>query len=1041
MNMIIEAALSRIRTVVLLFLLAMIMGMVALNSIPKESTPDISVPFAYISINHEGISPEDADRILYKPMYKELKGLSGLKEIIATASQGHLSIQLEFEVDVDIDEALVDVREAVDTANGQLPSSTDEPTVKEINLSLFPVMVVGLSGNVDEKLLFTMAKDLQEKIEALPGVLEAKIQGDREEVAEIIIDPAKLDSYNIDHGQLFSLISNNNQLVAAGNLDTGAGRFSVKVPGLIESTNDILTMPVKVDGDQIVRFADIAFGHRTYKDADSNARINGKPALAIEVSKRLGSNIIETLDEVKKVVREETQQWNNGIEVTFSQDQSIQIIQTLDDLFNNVLFATLLVMVIIIASLGPRSSVLVGVAIPGSFLIGILVLSTLGYTLNMVVLFALILSVGMLVDGAIVVTEYADRRMAEGAAKRHAFAEAAKRMSWPIIASTATTLAVFIPLVFWPGVMGEFMKFLPITVLITLSASLLMALIVVPSLGAWFGGASTEHNNTLDAIKAAENGEFENLRGFSGRYIQLLEKLLHHPLKVLGGTLLVVVFIMFMYGQFGKGVEFFPDVDAEIVMVDIRARGNLSLEEKDQIVKVVEKRLYDMAEIKTIYSKSFNSSSSGTKDLIGQLQLELQDWQIRRQANVIMQDIRDRTTDIAGIIIETKKQEDGPASGSAVQLELTGDDSKQLIAAVKLVRALLNDDPELIDIKDSRALDGIEWQLDIDREAASRMGTDIASVGRTVKMVTNGLNLGAYRPDDADDELDIRLRFPTNDRTLDQLDQLRVSAQGQLVPISSFTSKTPQKQSDTIIRNGNKLRFMVEANVREGVNDAEKRQQIDLALAELELPKNVLYRFKGDAEQMAETGAFLLQAFLLAIFLMATILVTQFNSFYRAGLVMSAIFLSFIGVFLGLMVRGEPFGIVMSGVGMIALAGIVVNNNIVLIDTYAHLRRDGLTAIDAALRTGAQRLRPVLLTTITTVCGLIPMVYQLNIDLISRNILVDAPSSQWWTQLSTAIAGGLAFATILTLILTPCLLVAGDRGKDSKSAQSVPSVM
>ncbi|MFT6975997.1 MAG: multidrug efflux pump, partial [Bermanella sp.] len=356
MNGLINAALSRIRTVVLLFGLVMLVGIVSLQSIPKESTPDISIPMAYISINHEGISPEDADRILYSPMHKELKSLDGLKEIIGTSTQGHLSIQLEFESDINIDEALIDVREAVDTAKGELPAATDEPIVKEINISLFPVLVIGLAGNIDERVLFAVAKNIKEKIEGINGVLEAKIQGDREEVAEIIIDPAKLDSYNIDHGTLFNLINNNNQLVAAGNLDTGAGRFSVKLPGLIESTQDILNMPVKVSGDKVVRFADIAIGQRTYKDALSSAQINGKPALAIEVSKRLGSNIIETIQSVKDLVNTEKERWPDGINVTFNQDQSKEIIRTLDDLFNNVFFATILVIIIIVASLSFRSA-------------------------------------------------------------------------------------------------------------------------------------------------------------------------------------------------------------------------------------------------------------------------------------------------------------------------------------------------------------------------------------------------------------------------------------------------------------------------------------------------------------------------------------------------------------------------------------------------------------------------------------------------------------------------------------------------------------
>ncbi len=728
--------------------------------------------------------------------------------------------------------------------------------------------------------------------------------------------------------------------------------------------------------------------------------------------------------------------WPDGIEVTFNQDQSKEIKRTLSDLFNNVLFATVLVMIIIVGSLGVRSSLLVGLAIPGSFLMGIMVLSFLGYTLNMVVLFALILSVGMLVDGAIVVTEYADRRMAEGSPKKLAFREAAKRMAWPITASTATTLAVFLPLMFWPDTMGEFMMFIPLTVLITLSASLIMALIVIPALGSWFAKPGAINKDTLETMRAAENGDFRALTGLTKYYTLTLRTLIQMPLRTLLGVFLIMFITIFLYSKLGKGVEFFPAVDAEIAMVDVRARGNLSLQERDKLVLEVEKRLYDMNEIETLYTSTFiTPPRGGAVDLVGRIQLELVDWQERRLAKDILEDIRQRTQDIPGIILETKEKEDGPASGYPIQLEVSGSNNALLLAVVEKVRKQLDQDPELRDVKDSRPLEGIDWELDVDREAASRLGASISSVGSLVKMVTSGLNLGSYRPDDADDEVDIRLRFPGANRTLDQIDDLRVSSHGSLVPISSFTEKTPRQQSGNIVRTGNNLRYMIEADVHEGVNDVAKRAQIQAVLDDADIPPGVNFHFKGNAEQMAKTGSFLANAFLLAIFMMTIILVTQFNSLYRAGLVLSAIVLSFVGVFMGLMIRGEPFGIVMSGVGMIALAGVVVNNNIVLIDTYAHLRKDGLAPKDAALRTGAQRLRPVLLTTITTVCGLIPMVYQLNIDLLGREILVDAPSSQWWTQLSTAIAGGLSFATVLTLFLTPCLLVLADEKREKRLAK------
>ncbi len=1024
MNAFIGAALSRIRTVVLLFALAMVAGIISLNNIPRESSPDITIPIVYISISHEGISAEDADRMLYLPMYKELKSLEGLKTVISNAISGHLTIQLEFQTNIDMDDALIDVRKAVDIAKAELPAATEEPKVLEINLSLLPVMVLGLSGNVDERELFSIANNLKEKLEGLNGVLESRILGEREEVVEIIIEPAKLDSYNIDHDDLFQLTSDNNQLVAAGHLDTGIGRFAVKVPGLIENIDDILAMPVKVAGSKVVHFSDIAFIQRAYKAARSRVRINGKPALALEISKRLGSNLIETLDQVKIMVAKEKLSWPDAIDVAFIQDQSKEIELTLDELFDSVFFSTILVMIIIIGALGVRSSLLVGIAIPGSFLIAIMMLNFMGYTLNMVVLFALILSIGMLIDGAIVIIEYADRRMAEGIAKKPAFIEAAKRMAWPITSSTATTLVVFLPLLYWPGTVGEFMKYIPITIITTLSASLFIALIVIPALGAWFGKSGAFNEHTLKAVRATEVGDLNALTGFTGRYVRLLSQLVKRPVKTLLGGSIIMLAVIFLYGLLGNGVEFFPTVNSDMALVDVRARGNLSLEERDELVHEVEQRLYAMSEIKTLYTTTYISPPGDTAvDLVGQIQIELVDWQQRRNSKSILEDIRDRTNDIAGIKIETKEDEDGPASSGSIKLEVTGANNEVLLAVIGQIRRHLELDPELRDIKDSRPLEGVEWELSVDREVASSLGASISSVGSLVKLVTSGLKLGSYRPENADGELDIIMRFPNSSRNLDQLDRLQFSSQGQLIPISSFTNKIARKQSGNLVRIGNNLRYIIDANLQEGVNDTYKREQIQEALEEIELPPGINFHFIGDAEEMTETINFLGNAFLFAIFLMVVILVTQFNSLYRTAVVLSAIILSFVGVLMGLLIFGQPFGIVMSGVGMIALAGVVVNNNIVLIDTYFHLRNKGFDAIDAAIRTGAQRLRPVLLTSITTAFGLLPLVFQVNIDLINRDILIGAPSSQWWTQLSTAIVGGLAFATFFTLLLTPCLLV------------------
>lgn len=1031
MHALIDAALDRSRTVLMVFTLVMVVGISVLNTIPKESAPDVTVPFVYVSVAHDGISPEDADALLYKPLERELRGLDGLKEMVSIASSGHLSITLEFYTDVNIDQALLDVRQKVDDARGELPQDSKEPRVMEINVALFPIAVVTLSGSVSERELYLVAEDLQDRLEALPGVLEATVQGKREEIAEIVVNPSQMDNYGLSLTQLANLVSNNSTLVASEDIQNEAGRFGVRIPGRVEELNDILDMPVKVDGDTVVLFRDIAVGRLSYKDRSSTAWIDGRPAVTLEIKKRIGANIIDTMEQVGDVIKTVEPFWPDGIQAGVIQDGSREIRTMLNDLFNNVLVATLMVMVLVLVSLGIRNASLVGITIPGAFLMGLIWLSTTGNTMNMVVLFALILSIGMLVDGAIVVTEYAERQLALGLPPRQAYAEAAKRMAWPITASTATTLAVFLPLLFWPGTTGDFMKYLPLTLLYTLTASLVMALIVVPTIGAVTRSAVTVHTQ----------GQEQAPSGFTRAYLSVLKVALKHPFKVLAIALMSLVISFMAYGKFGHGVEFFPDVDSDIGLIDIRARGNLSIEERDSLVREVESRLFDMAEIKNIYTSAYaKPPNDAAPDLVGRIQIELVDWEQRRPANHILADIEQRSADIPGTIVETQKKQGGPPSGADIQLQLTARNGEDILPLLDQMRAIMEADPELKDIRDDRPLEGIDWQLTINREQATRYGSSIAETGAMIRMLTGGQKVGAFQPDFSDDEIDILLRFPQNQRTITSLDDFSMTTSAGLVPVTQFMEQTPIQRSGDLMRIDGKRRYRLTANVQEGVNVSAKIQQLSEPMKEMNWREaGVEPRFRGDFEQMAETSSFLASAFGIAIFIMATILVTQFNSLYQAILIMSAIVLSLVGVFMGLLIRGEAFSIVMSGVGVIALAGIVVNNNIVLIDTYNRLKQDGLSAYDAAIKTGEQRLRPVLLTAVTTVLGLMPMVMQWNIDLIHRHTSIGAPSSQWWTQLSTAIAGGLTFATVLTLILTPCMLVAAAGLTKTRTKNTQPS--
>ncbi|MEW8264352.1 MAG: efflux RND transporter permease subunit [Candidatus Thiodiazotropha taylori] len=1023
MNNLIDLAFSRSRAVLLSLLFILLAGAMAYNGIPKESEPDIAVPIIYVSMSHEGISPEDAERLLVRPMEKELQSIAGLKEMKSTAGEGHASVQLEFSAGFDSKQALTDVREKVDIAKVKLPDATDEPEVVEVNVALFPVLTVSLSGPIPERSLVNIARDLQDRIEALPGVLEAEIGGDREAVLEVVVDPAIMETYGVEYDELISMVTNNNRLVAAGAMDTGAGRLVLKVPGVIEELDDVLRLPVKVDGDRVITFGEVASIRRSFKDPESFARVDGQPALTLEVKKRVGANIIDTITDVRNVVEAERKHWPAGLNVSYMQDKSDQIREMLSDLQNNILSAIILVMIVIIAALGPRSAVLVGLAIPGSFLAAILVLDSMGFTLNIVVLFSLILVVGMLVDGAIVVIEMADRKMQQGKAPMEAYASAAKRMSWPITASTLTTLAVFAPLLFWPGLVGEFMKYLPITVIIALSASLAMALVFVPVLG----GTITRRGQSTDTV--AEGS-------FTQRYTKLLAMVLHHPAKTLGVALLAMFVAYLSYAQFGKGMEFFPDVEPEFAQIQVHARGDLSVHEKDAIVRQVEQRVLDFAELDSVYARSFNSAQGQNmaEDVVGVIQLEFIDWDQRRPAAEILEEMRQRTQDIPGIQLEFRKAENGPSGGKPIQIELSSREFERVSKVVSQLRGLMADQGGYVDIEDDRPLPGIDWRLEVDRELAARYGASVSMLGSAVQMITSGIKVTEYRPDDTDDEVDIRIRFPYSERNLGQLDQLKVSTVKGMVPISNFVTLQPAAKSGNLRRVDAQRVITIQADVEEGLLPDTQLKGLQQLIADADLDAMVKICFKGEDEDQREAMNFLMGAFISAIFLMALVLVIQFNSIYQAFLVLSAIVFSTAGVLLGLLITAQPFGVVMVGLGIIALAGIVVNNNIVLIDTYNRLRREGLDSFNAALTTGRRRLRPVFLTAFTTVLGLMPMVLAMNIDLIHRAISFGAPSTQWWTQLASAIAGGLSFATLLTLILTPCLLVLGENLSASISA-------
>ncbi|MFW2404726.1 MAG: efflux RND transporter permease subunit [Gammaproteobacteria bacterium] len=1024
MKSVIDVAVGRARTVILAFVIIVIAGIVSYNNMPKEAEPDIAFPFVNISVTLEGVSPEDAERLLVRPLEQELRTIADVKEMVSSAMEGRASISLEFQPEANIDQALIDVREKVDIAKAKLPQDAEEPRVAEIKFSRFdPMLVMTLTGDAPERALYVVADAIKDRIEGVAGVLEVVVVGAREELLEVTINPLAMESYGLSPGDVLTFVERNNRLVAAGALQAEQGRFAVKVPGVIESPDDILNLPIKVEEGRVVRFRDIATVRRTYKDAESYARLNGAPSVGMEVVARTGANILTTTEDVKAAIDEIAPYWPPGVKLTYTRDKSFWVKKNISSLVNSVTTAIVLVFIVLISILGIQNSLLVGIAIPGSFCAAFFMLNVTGFSINMVTLFGAIMAVGMLVDGAIVVTELADRKMAEGIHRRVAYADAAKRMSWPIIASTGTTLAAFLPLLFWPGLTGRFMVFLPLTLIYTLSASLLMALVFVPTIGTLIGRPGHFNEKIRHDLLAAETGDLDSIGGMTGRYVRVMESATQRPWAVVAAITVLTIGVYLTYGALGRGISMWPEVEPNQGSVDIRALGDLSITEKDQFVRRVEERIYGITGVDNIYVRSGKKNQGGAPDEIGSIRLNFSDWRTRRPAAEIIAEIDERTADIPGLVIEPRLPSEGPAEGKPIKIEASGQSLDALRHAVDTIRAEIETYPGVINAEDTRPVPGIEWRLIVDRAEAAKFGADVTLVGSIIQLVTNGIKLGDYRPDDSDEEIDIRVRFPSDSRSLDQLGELRIPTQRGNVPISTFVTREPAVATTSIMRTDMRRTMLVQADLEQGATIGPVLERLEKALPDLNIDPGVTLDFKGGARDQAETAAFLLSAAAMAMGLMAIILVTQFNSIFQALLILTAVVFSTGGILFGLMITGHTFSLVNCGIGAIALAGIVVNNNIVLIDTYNKIRESGMRAREAIIRTCAQRLRPVMLTTVTTVLGLMPMAMALNVDLLNRDVYFGGPGGQWWKEMASAISGGLVFATILTLLLTPSLLM------------------
>ena len=1178
MTGIVDWAASRARMVIAFIILSIMAGAFAYSGLPKEGEPDIEIPALFVSVPFPGISAEDSEKLLVRPMETELSDLDGLKTMTGTAAEGYAIVILEFEFGWDKTKIIADVRAAMTKAEAQFPSGADQYTIDEFNFSEFPIIIVNLTGALPERTLLRVAKDLQDRLEGLEPVLEAALTGHRDEMVEVVIDPLRLEAYNVTAGELIGVVVNNNQLIAAGEIESETGAFAVKIPSSFNDQRDIYDLPVKTDGDRIVTLGDIADIRLTFEDRTGTARFNGENTVALQVVKRKGYNIIDTAKLVSAEVEAERATWppelREAIRVGTSNDQSRNVESMVSQLEGSVLTAVALVMIVVLASLGTRSALLVGFAIPTSFLLCFALLAVMGVTISNIVMFGLILAVGMLVDGAIVVVEYADKRISEGSGPMRAYVEAAKRMFWPVVSSTATTLCAFLPMLFWPGVPGQFMGMLPVTLIFVLSASLVVALVYLPVMGGvagrmsrlferasaglkralpwWtrallvpvtlyamflgamqvlnpayllgegtgFGGsvfgaiffvaAAMASSVTLGAAKIERRQnriETGYRRTPFGYFIAFIAGNPVMPLVTIGAVVFFVISVFGYFGQNNNGVEFFVDSEPEQAIVYVRARGNLSLAEKDRLVAEVEKVTLETNGVDSAFAfagagglNANTGGAAGPNDTIGQVQIELIPWEDRAafarannypleqlDGDVVLEKLEARLAEIPGIRTEILNLSRGPASAKPVHLRLTSDNWEQLLAATATARAKFEETSGLIDIEDTLPLPGIDWQINVDVEKAGRYGADVATVGGMVQLVTRGLLLDTMRVDSSDEEIEIRVRLPEDDRVLSTLDTLKVRTTDGLVPLSNFITREPVAQLAQINRVDQKRFFDVKANVAPdlfrvvyddaGTTETQRGFTVVRALTEEEiaagktgdfdiegqpgqyellglpgdvvaevtprlvpitqnerievlsewletegaLPAGTDWEWTGDQEDQAESQAFLQVGFSAALGLMFIILLAQFNSVYNAVLVLLAVVLSTTGVLIGMLVMDQPFSIIMTGTGIVALAGIVVNNNIVLIDTYQEYSQY-MTRIEAIVRTAEARIRPVLLTTITTMAGLAPMMFGLSLDFIGGGYSIDSPTALWWKQLATAVVFGLGIATVLTLVMTPSML-------------------
>jgi multidrug efflux pump subunit AcrB len=1070
-----------------LTLLALIIlgGLYSYLAVPKEASPDITVPFVAVSTFYSGVAPEDIETLITRPLEEELNKISDIKTLTSQSVESLSSITAEFEAGMDMTEALQLVREKVDIAKPELPEAAEEPAILEFNFSEFPIMQVNVSGEYSLVRLKELAEDIQDEIEQIPSVLSVQLSGGLEREVKVDVDLGKLKYYGISFTDVIEAIAFENVTVPGGTIDVGDVKYLVRVPGEFEEARPIEDIVIEAPGDQPIYVRDVANVDFGFKERESYARLNGNPVVTLSVSKRTGENIIETSDAVRAVLEEMETEFPPTTHVSITSDQAKYVRSMVSNLENNIISGLILVVSVLLFALGLRNASFVGVAIPLSMFLSFSVMQILGFTMNMVVLFSLILALGMLVDNAIVVVENIYRFREEGFDQKAAAKLATAEVAMPVMAATATTLAAFAPMAFWPGITGEFMSYLPKTLMITLTASLLVGLVINPTLcsllmrledeprpqltrefkiGAWVlaglvmlvlargrplttmllagtvVGLMLLNRFVLDPAGrwVRERSLPATLHFYEGR----LRWALRHRMLVMAQTGLLFVGVLALFGAFNPGIEFFPeDIPPDDIWVQVETPVGTRAEVTDAIVERIENELggiegrADYESVVATTGSKIADFGSQTGSQYATVAVSFVDFELREHdTNETLEVMRSAIGgDVAGATISVDKPNMGPPTGPPINIEIVGEDFEILKdLGDRLVAVLSNSEV-------AQKLEGLESDLDdarpelrveVDREKAALFGVTTLDIGSTVRNAINGTEASEFR--DGEEEYDIVVRLAEEYRSdLSALADLTVESEmGDPVPLPAIATWRVEEGFSGINRKDMDRVVTVSSDVRAGYNANAVLAEVQATLVDFrgQLPGGYRLSYTGQQEEQQESEEFLVNAFLWALFLIAFILISQFDSILKPVLILSTVLLSTIGVLIGLLIFNMPFGVIMTGVGVISLAGIVVNNAIVLID-YIHVlrERDGLTAHESLVMGGVTRFRPVTLTAITTVMGLIPLAIGLNIDFnrfyrtLNPNIFWGGAQAAWWGPMAIAVIAGLTFATFLTLILLPVM--------------------